>query len=118
MCQDCDVSSPPPSIATHNTGDVCTQHSTGLEYCETPASYLCVITDGIADPKEDAFIEWFYHIEVEHVTVAGAKSFITGKFTFSASAAYINYWWKQSSSYTGRIGTGIPMFVQPSHNQF
>jgi hypothetical protein len=91
-----------------------------LDYCDPnfPASYLCVITGGVANPQEDAFIEWFYHIEVEQVTGA-ARSFITGKFTFSASAAYINHWWKQSSSYTGPFGpTGIPMFVQPSHNQF
>jgi hypothetical protein len=89
-----------------------------LEYCDTPASYLCVITGGQAQPNEDAFIEWFYHMELEEINVALSKSFITGKFTFSASAAYINYWWTLNSNYTGPFGVGIPMFVQPSHNQF
>jgi hypothetical protein len=85
-----------------------------LFFCNDPlpgASYLCVITgDNTGGPKEDAFIEWFYH-----VPYAGTGVF-TGKFTFSASAAYLRHWFGQSN-YNGPLGIGIPMFVQPSHNQ-
>jgi hypothetical protein len=37
--------------------------------------------------------------------------------TFSASAEYIKHWFTGNYSNSGPAGVGIPMFVQPSHNQ-
>jgi hypothetical protein len=115
-CQDCTI----PGVATHNAGQVCQQHTTpvvNLEYCDIgPTSYLCVITGGPPSVTEDAFIEWFYFFAVNNV----ATSYMSGKFTFSASAEYIRQWSGNGSNYTNSPSgnaVGIPMFVQPSHNQ-
>jgi hypothetical protein len=76
---------------------------------------LCIIVDGPLTPVDDAFIEWYYQIPYN---VVGAESHITGKLTFSASAAYIKHWYNGTSYFnSGPAGVGIPMFVQPSHNQ-
>jgi hypothetical protein len=117
-CQDCVV----PGVATHNAGQVCQQQTSPvvlLEYCSAgrvPTSYLCVITGGPSPVTEDAFIEWFYYFEVNNT----ATSYMSGKFTFSASAEYIKFWSHDGVDYTNSpsgSGVGIPMFVQPSHNQ-
>jgi hypothetical protein len=116
-CQNCNT-----LVATHLASNVCQQHffpppiaQINLSYYNLPADYLCVIIDG-PDPVNDAFIEWFYHVPI---TSAATSSFITGKFTFSASAAYIKHWYDaMGGNYNGQLGNGIPMFVQPSHNQF
>ena len=91
-----------------------------LDFCiaaGTPASYLCVITGGPSPVVEDAFIEWFYFFAVTNVA---ATSYMSGKFTFSASAEYISRWSGNGGDYTNSPSgnnVGIPMFVQPSHNQ-
>ena len=74
---------------------------------------MCVISTGSVT-DEDAFIEWFYHIPITSVC---SESFISGKFTFSASATYIRNI-HGTYGFGGPLGHGIPMFVQPSHNQF
>ena len=117
-CQDC-IS---PGVATHNAGQVCQQHNlippaVNLDFCDVgPASYLCVITGGPSPVTEDAFIEWFYFFDVYNPST----SYMSGKFTFSASAEYIKFWSSDGGDYTNSpsgSGVGIPMFVQPSHNQ-
>jgi hypothetical protein len=75
---------------------------------------MCLITTG-ANTKNDAFIEIYYYIK--YAVIAG-EQYITGKMTFSASAEYIGYWFNAVGSWGGPNGYGIPMFVQPSHNQF
>jgi hypothetical protein len=75
---------------------------------------MCAIT-GLTGPiSESAFIEWYYYIEYG---VTEEKKFLTGKMTFSASATYID---NMVNTYgaLGPNGLGIPLFVQPSHNQF
>jgi hypothetical protein len=77
---------------------------------------MCLIVAGPAAPvTEDAFIEWYYQIQYG---VVGGDIYLTGKMTFSASAAYINFWSGGGVTYNGPSGSGVPMFVQPSHNQF
>ena len=106
----------PTDMPVHAYWPALAQPAVRLDYCNSPASYLCVITAGPQPVQEDAFIEWFYHIPVETV---GALSFITGKFTFSASAEYIRHCSGNGNDYANPngLGLGVPMFVQPSHNQ-
>jgi hypothetical protein len=98
---------------------ICNKHDPALriDYCTTE-KYFCIIVDGPpgpAPPNEAAFIEWYYQIPYG---VVGPESHITGKMTFSASADYINNWYNGSNYATsGPAGLGIPMFVQPSHNE-
>ena len=76
---------------------------------------MCLIVGGPPFPvTEDAFIEWYYQIPYG---VVEDDLHLTGKMTFSASAAYINFWSGGGVTYIGPSGSGVPMFVQPSHNQ-
>ena len=94
---------------------------TGLTFCGK-VRYSCQITDGPGGPTtpgtfptEDAFIEWFWAIE--YTDSAGFTHFITGKFTFCASASHIfNTWTNNNSSYFNASGYGIPMFNPSNHN--
>jgi hypothetical protein len=86
------------------------------------ARYSCCILDGPGGtqpgfPTEDAFIEWFWAIEyTDNSTIT---HFITGKFTFCASASFIfNTWRANGNSYINPagFGYGIPMFNPSNHN--
>ena len=105
------------AISGHSAGTVC-QPIIGapkLNYC-ADSKYMCLIVGGPSPVTEDAFIEWYYQIPYGLV---GSNFHLTGKMTFSASAAYIKYWSSDGTAYAGPsiTGSGVPMFVQPSHNQ-
>jgi hypothetical protein len=90
---------------------------TGLNFCGK-ARYSCCITDGPSPPREDAFIEWYWAIQ--YTDVSSITHYITGKFTFCASASHIfNTWTNNGNSYFNPppgIGYGIPMFNPSNHN--
>jgi hypothetical protein len=108
--------SPLTSITTHDALVVCNP-ITGvpkLDYCPVQR-YICLIVAGPSPVTEDAFIEWYY--QIPYGVVAGIFH-LTGKMTFSASAAYIKHWSNDGANYVGGPSNfGVPMFVQPSHNQ-
>jgi hypothetical protein len=108
------------AIATHFfnplTGSaVCQTQSAGLRFCDDER-YFCVITNGnfAGPPFDDAFVEWYYTVDTNTI----APSYVTGKLTFSAPAAYIEYWYTVNGNQylgPGAFG-GIPMFCQSNHN--
>jgi hypothetical protein len=75
---------------------------------------MCLIVGGPTPVIEDAFIEWYYQIPYG---IVGGNIHLTGKMTFSASAAYIKHWSNDGTAYVGPSNSGVPMFVQPSYNQ-
>jgi len=111
-------------ITTHNqanivlaTDGVCQlQTVTGLGFCHK-ARYSCQITGGnLLPPTEDAFIEWYWAIQ--YTDRSTITHFITGKFTFCASASYIfKTWTANGGTYIHPVtGYGIPMFNPSNHN--
>jgi hypothetical protein len=101
-------------------GGICElQTITGLTFCGK-VRYSCQIVDGPGgtqpgSPREDAFIEWFWAIEYSD---SASIHYITGKFTFCASASYIfNTWTNNGGTYVNPVsGYGIPMFNPSNHN--
>jgi hypothetical protein len=107
---------PPP------TDGVCQlQTITGLGSCPK-ARYSCQITGGLdlnSFPPEDAFIEWYWAIQ--YSDISSITHYITGKFTFCATASYIfNRWTANGGTYIPAgpppAGVGIPMFNPSNHN--
>jgi hypothetical protein len=106
------------AITFHPVSTVCNGYIgvPKLNYCPD-SKYICLIVGGPSPVTEDAFIEWYYQIPYG---VTAGDLHLTGKMTFSASAAYIKFWSNDGADYVGASpgGFGVPMFVQPSHNQF
>jgi hypothetical protein len=109
-------------VATVGGDGVCqNQTTTGLQFCDK-RRYSCQIVGGIdlnSVPPEDAFIEWFWAIF--YSDGSSISHYITGKFTFCASATYILNTWTANFSATGNgylnvAGFGIPMFNPSNHN--
>jgi hypothetical protein len=111
-------------VATHDASDiviptdgVCqSQTVTDLRQCPK-GRYSCQITGGNNfPPTEDAFIEWYWAIE--YSDISSIIHFITGKFTFCASASYIfNTWTNNGGTYINPVtGFGIPIFNPSNHN--
>jgi hypothetical protein len=90
------------------------QNNIELSPCDK-ARYSCQILSGPSPPTEDAFIEWHWAV---YYSANYGKDFITGKFTFCASASYIfNIWRANGQSYiVPATGFGIPMFNPSNHN--
>jgi hypothetical protein len=85
-----------------------------MKFCDDER-YFCVISNGsiITPPFDDAFVEWYYTVQTNTI----APGYVTGKLTFSAPAAYIEYWYNQGATgYNGPAMLGIPMFCQSNHN--
>ena len=91
-----------------------TEDIPGLLFCDK-RRYSCAIVRGPDNPREDAFIEWFWVIKYDAIY---GENYITGKFTFSASASYINSIWKKNGNNYINPSTnyGIPMFNTSNHN--
>ena len=76
---------------------------------------MCTITDGPSGgPTEDAYIEWhWYTIATSGLTQVS----FSGKFTFVASAAYIQSQYALHGNYLGFTNlSGIGMFNPSNHN--
>jgi hypothetical protein len=82
-----------------------------MKFCDSER-YFCVISNGIGPPFDDAFVEWYYTVDV----FPAAPYYVTGKLTFSAPAAYIEHWYNHTPAWGGPAGIGIPMFCQSNHN--
>jgi hypothetical protein len=102
------VFSPPDGVCQLQT-------VTDLRQCGK-GRYSCQIFRGPDPPTEDAFIEWFWAIE--YSDSASIIHYITGKFTFCASASYIfNTWTNNGGTYINPVnGFGIPIFNPSNHN--
>ena len=111
----------PAAEDTNGDDGVCkSQTNTGFQPCSA-IRYSCQIYSGPTSPTgvslpptEDAFIEW-------HWAVSYGTNFITGKFTFCASASYIlSRWTAYGGSYlkpsSAPFNYGIPMFNPSNHN--
>ena len=77
--------------------------------------YMCTITAGPPNPKQDAYIEWHWYAQYDTTSIT-----VTGKFIFVASAAYIKsqYEFNGNNNYDGvnTPGIGIGMFNPSNHN--
>jgi hypothetical protein len=117
------ISPSPPLPPT--TNGMCQNQDFDMEFCDK-RRYTCGIVDGPIDPNtgqqipptEDAFIEWYW--TAQYTTISG-EQFITGKFTFCASASYILTQWNTNvnltgNGYTNVTGFGINMFNPSNHN--
>ena len=115
----------PTLITSHGIGTVCqTPLSNRLFPCSTTdilnttnTRYMCTISGGPAfppGPTEDAYIEWHWYT----LATSGATPVsFNGKFTFVASAAYIqSQYANQANTYGGISGSGIGMFNPSNHN--
>ena len=81
----------------------------------TDTRYMCTIIDGPpTGPTEDAYIEWHWYT----ITSSGLIDYaFNGKFTFVATAAYIQSQYAlQGNTYVGISGSGIGMFNPSNHN--
>ena len=122
--QEDDITSCPASfIDTHE--DVVCKEGSGqrLGFCSNAAGtspnsnkrYMCTITAGPPNPKEDAYIEWHWYAQYDTTSIT-----VTGKFIFVASAAYIKsqYELNGNNNYHGvnNPGIGIGMFNPSNHN--
>jgi hypothetical protein len=82
---------------------------------------MCAITGGPTNPTEDAYIEWHWYYLHTIGTIPNVESvYFNGKFTFVASAAYIQSQYALNP-YTpttsgGISGNGIGMFNPSNHN--
>ena len=111
----------PSTIATHDS-DVCKiQDSERLGFCSRTIDeviiqtrYMCTINGGPDPPREDAYIEWHWYGSYISPDLGGGKIYVTGKFIFVASAAYIKSQY-DLHGYQGISGNGIVMF-NPSNN--
>jgi len=113
----------PTLFATHLLPNVCENQSTAeLGFCSQTVGdppvlvqkrYMCAITDGPDPPTEDAYIEWHWY--VSYIDGLGVKIYVTGKFIFVASAAYIQSQ-HAANGYGGVSSSGIGMFNPSNHN--
>jgi len=116
----------PTLIATHLLSNVCDYPTTfpRLGFCSQTVGdpavlvqkrYMCAITDGPDPPTEDAYIEWHWYVSYISPDLGGGKIYVTGKFIFVASAAYIQSQ-HAANGYVGISGSGIGMFNPSNHN--
>jgi hypothetical protein len=77
---------------------------------------MCTINSGRDPPTEDAYIEWHWYGSYINPDLGVGKIYVTGKFIFVASAAYIiRQYGLHGNTYQGFSGNGIGMF-NPSNN--
>jgi hypothetical protein len=76
---------------------------------------MCTINSGPDPPKDDAYIEWHWYGSYISPDLGDGKIYVTGKFIFVASAAYIA---SQHAlhGYAGSSSFGIGMFNPSNHN--
>jgi hypothetical protein len=77
---------------------------------------MCTINSGLDPPTEDAYIEWHWYGSYITPDLGGGKIYVTGKFIFVASAAYIRSQYDLHDNYDGIGGIGIGMFNPSNHN--
>jgi hypothetical protein len=108
----------PGVLAEHPITTICQTHdgaklhpcSQIIEGFDINTRYMCAITNGPENPREDAYIEWHWYAKY---TVGGGDVYTTGKFIFVASAAYIKSQHELNNNYPG---IGIGMFNPSNHN--
>ena len=106
-------------IVTHDRPNIClAQEDKPLPVCSSGdpvinTRYMCAITDGPDSPANDAYVEWHWYAKYSLIST-GVDTFVTGKFIFVASAAYIASQHARHG-YGGVSGKGIGMF-NPSNN--
>jgi hypothetical protein len=112
----------PTLFATHLLPNVCENQETGLRlgFCSQTVDdvlvqkrYMCAITAGPNTPTDNAYIEWHWY--VSYIDGIGGRIYVTGKFIFVASAAYIQRQ-HAANGYVGISGSGIGMFNPSNHN--
>jgi hypothetical protein len=116
----------PIAVTLHPAGEICFPINPGVEikFCSfdsVQSRYMCAITNGPANPNEDAYIEWHWIAKYFDLTEAPepvpgpVRATIAGKFIFVASGDYIK---RQHASfgYGGAQGAGIGMFNPSNHN--
>jgi hypothetical protein len=120
VCTGVGVGAHYPAGTTTSDGVCENQNTITLQPCVNPTTggggrYSCQIFGGPSPPTEDAFIEWYWAV---FYNAAYGKDFITGKFTFCASASYILTQWRANGgSYINpATNFGIPMFNPSNHN--
>ena len=116
-----------PSTITTHVIDVCQNQESGLRlgFCSRTIDdviiqtrYMCTINGGPDPPREDAYIEWHWYGSYISPDIGGGKIYVTGKFIFVASAAYIKSQYDLHGNYDGvnTPGIGIGMFNPSNHN--